>query len=367
MRFLEYEGKKILKNYGIKIPKGEIAETSREAFTIAEKIPGEVVIKSQIMAGKRGLAGGIKFADSPKNVKRISNELLGSKIKGLIVDKLLIEEKINIKNEYYVSIMLNRTEKNPVLLGTTEGGISIEEVGNKKPELISNIPVDTLVGVYNYHGYDLFSQFDIEDSVRKKLSDIITKMYKIFKDKEAFLVEINPLIITNEYEVIAGDCKLVIDPAASYSKQDNSPRYIPLDGNIGVFANGAGLTMTTMDVVKELGGTPANFLEVGGEFYKRADEAFEYLLEKKPNLSGIIVNLFGAYARTDVIIKQVIKVIEKRELDIPISFRVRGTGEKKATNLIKDKMNMKVHKNLTDAVNELLGKIQGVDNYESRK
>ena len=182
----------------------------------------------------------------------------------------------------------------------------------------------------------------------------VSEARKIFKEKEATLVEINPLIITKDEEIIAADAKIMIDPAASYLKADTSPRYIPLKGDIGILANGAGLTMTTMDVVKELGGDPANFLEVGGEFYKKADEALNFLLDQKNELKGLIVNLFGAYARTDIITEQLIKVINDRDIKIPISFRIRGTGEKRARKMIKDELNQEVFLNLEDAVFDLL-------------
>jgi len=192
------------------------------------------------------------------------------------------------------------------------------------------MPINSLIGVHNYHGYELFSQFKLPNNeLFKEISLIISKLYKIFIEKEAFLVEINPLIITQEFEVIAGDCKILIDPEASYAKKDNSPRYIPLEGDIGILANGAGLTMATMDVVKEYGGSPANFLEVGGDFYKRVGESLEYLLDNRKDLSGLLVNLFGAYARTDVIIRQVVDILKKNKTNIPIAFRIRGTGKKK--------------------------------------
>jgi len=354
MRLTEYESKKLLKEYGIKIPEGKLAKTSQDAVDNAIKIKGEVALKAQVLAGSRGLAGGIKFAADNQQVREKAEELFKTKIKGLKVEKILVEEKLEIKEEFYLSIMLDRTKKKPVLLGTIQGGVNIEKLSKNNPDMIVQQSINTIMGIENYHGLFLFSKFNIKNKIRKEIAQIITELYKIFKEKEATLVEINPLIITKDEKIIAADAKIMIDPAASYLKADTSPRYIPLKGDIGILANGAGLTMTTMDVVKELGGDPANFLEVGGEFYKKADEALNFLLDQKNELKGLIVNLFGAYARTDIITEQLIKVINDRDIKMPISFRIRGTGEKRARKMIKDELNQEVFLNLEDAVFDLL-------------
>jgi len=358
MLLKEYEGKKILQEYGIKIPKGDLATRPYQATKIAQEITGEVVLKAQVLAGGRGLAGGIIFAKNDDEVRKAAKRLFDTKIKGLKVKEILVEEKLKIHKEFYVSIMLDRTKKRPVLMGTTEGGVNIEKLGKKSPELISQIPINSLIGVYNYHGYDLFRQFDLPHELRSKIANIISKLYKIFIDKEAFLVEINPLIITDKLTVIAGDCKIIIDPEASYIKKSSSPRYIPLQGDIGILANGAGLTMATMDVVKEYGGKPANFLEVGGEFYKKAGESLEYLLEKRKDLNGLLVNLFGAYARTDIIIRQVVDVLKNKKINIPVSFRIHGTGEEKARDIVKNELKLEPHLSLKDAIRELLESVK---------
>jgi len=358
MLLKEYEGKKILKDYGIMIPKGNVATQTKQAIKIAKEINNDVALKAQVLAGGRGLAGGVLFAKNGKEIEIAANKLFNTKIRGLKVDEILVEEKLKIDKEYYVSIMLDRTKKSPVLIGTTEGGVNIEKLSQENPELISQMPINPLIGVYNYHGYELFSQFNLPNKLYNQISQIISRLYKIFIDKEAYLVEINPLIITQELDVIAGDCKILVDPEASYAEKDNSPRYIPLEGNIGILANGAGLTMATMDIVKEYGGNPANFLEVGGDFYKRAGEALEYLLKNRKDLSGLLVNLFGAYARTDVIIRQVVDILKKNRVNIPIAFRIRGTGEEKARDIVRNELNLRPYLNIEDATKELLKSIK---------
>jgi len=358
-RLLEYEGKRLLEKYNIEIPNGKVTNNADKAIEIAEDINNfDVVIKAQVLAGGRGLAGGIKFVNNKKETGVEAEKLLNSKIKGLEIKKILIEEKLNVKHEIYVSFMLDRTDKMPILIGSIQGGINIEEISKSHSNVIKNIPIDPLIGAHDYHGLYLFDELNVSANVKKNIAETITKLYEIYKDQEAFLVEVNPLVITQEDKVIAADCKIIIDPVASYMEEENTPRYIPLNGNIGVFANGAGLTMATMDVVKELGGKPANFLEVGGDQYKKAGEALEFLLhEKKGSLNGLIINLFGAYARTDIIIEQVVDVLKEKKLSIPISFRVKGTGEKKARKIIESELNKKVHNSIESAVQQLLMEI----------
>jgi succinyl-CoA synthetase beta subunit len=354
MRLYEYQGKELLKTYNIPVPEGRVASTPAEAVAIYQELDKEVVLKAQVLAGGRGLAGGVKFASSTKEVKTLAEGLFSNEIRGLPVKKLLVEEKIDIRDEYYLALMLDRTRKKPILLGTTQGGVSIEKMAHEQPEMLSTVPINPLVGAFEYHGLELFSKFDLSPEIRKKISYLIKGLYNIFKEREAFLVEINPLVITATGDVIATDCKITIDPEASYGKKDTSPRYIPLDGDIGIIANGAGLTMTTMDVVKYYGGNPANFLEVGGDFYKRAGEALEYLLTRRKDLKGLIVNLFGAYARTDVIIEQIVEQLLKTDIDIPVSFRIRGTGEERAREIVRTKLGKEAHLDLGKAVKELM-------------
>ena len=354
----EYQGKQLLKEYGIKIPEGEIAITPEEAFETFERLNRAVVLKAQVLTGGRGLAGGIKFSATADGVRKKAAQLLQMKIKGQPVEKLLVEERLNIKKEFYLSIILDRTTKKPVLLGTNQGGVNIDKLGEENPELISRVVINPLTGVYNYHGIELFCKFKLPVELHLLLASLVPRLYRLFTQREAFMLEINPLVLTEELEIVAADCKLIVDPAASYLKKDLSPRYIPLEGDIGVLANGAGLTMMTMDVLKEYGLNPANFLEIGGEYYKRAGEALEYLLKKRNDLKGLLVNLFGAYARTDVIIRQVVDVIKENKLDLPISFRIRGTGEERAKEFVEKELHKKVYPNLGEAIEELLGLLQ---------
>ncbi|MBC7189987.1 acetate--CoA ligase family protein [Candidatus Aerophobetes bacterium] len=365
MRLKEYEAKRLLEKAGISVPKGGVARNPQQALDIAKTLGDEVVLKAQILAGGRGLAGGIQFAKGENEVRDKAEKLFKSKIKGFMVEEVLVEEKLNIKNEYYISITLDRGRKKPILLGTIKGGVEIEKLAQKDPAMIACEEIDPLIGVYDYHGLNLFSQFDLPSHLYKKIGNIAPLLYKVFKEKEAFLVEINPLGVTVDEELVAVDCKIILDPEASYLEKGTTPRYIKLQGDIGIFANGAGLTMATMDVVKYYGGVPANFLEIGGDFYKRAGEALEFLLKNHKDLRGLLINLFGAYARTDVIAQQVVDVLLKRRLSIPVSFRIKGTGEEKARKIVEEKLGKKVHADIEEAVVELLQMIEKKEKNES--
>lgn len=358
MRLKEYEGKRLFKEAGIQIPEGILVTSLKEALSAAEEIGFPLALKAQILAGKRGLSGGILFAENLEEVKKGALQLLGNIISQFPVREILIEKKLEIAAEYYLSLTLDRNTKGPVLLASVlRKGFHVEDQAHLDPTTIVQEKIDALMGVNLHTGYNLFGSFGLSSTTLASLASVTNRIFQIFKKKEATLVEINPLIENFQGEMVALDAKILLDPRASYSKKEERPRFIPLDGEIGILANGAGLTMSTMDLVKEYGGSPANFLEIGGEFYKQAGSSLTYLLDNCAHLKGLLVNLFGAYARTDTIISQVIEVLEDRRPEFPISFRIRGTGEDRARELLWERLKKKAHLDLEEALEELFASL----------
>lgn len=364
MRLLEYQAKKIFSKYGLEIPNGIVCESKKTIHDAAKTIGYPVVLKAQVLAGCRGKSGGIKFANDYMEVEKEVEILLNRKIDGASVNSILVEEKIVIEKEIYFSITMDRAAKMPIIIVSSEGGMDIEKIAKLNPDSITKEWIDTVHGFYSYHAIDIFKRANFKGEPLKKLSQLAATLYKIFCEYEAELVEINPLVITSDGRILAVDGKIILDDngkgVEEFQTDDDIMRYVPLDGDIGILANGAGLTMITMDVVAHFGGNPANFLEVGGELYKKSEEALDYLLSKK-DLNGVFVNLFGAYARTDVIIEGILRSIKKNNVRIPFVFRVRGTGEERARKLLLDNLNVVSYNELDEAAKAIIIK---ANNYE---
>lgn len=367
MRLFEYQAKTIFAKYGIDIPNGLLIDSHLSIWDAAKRIGYPVVLKAQALAGGRGKAGGIKFARNDKEAEENAGILLSMDINGAAVSSILVEEKVDIEKEIYFSITMDRAAKRPVVIVSAEGGMDIEEIAKSKPESIIKEWIDPIHGFHSYHAVELFKRAGFTGDILRKLSQLAAALYKIFSEYEAELVEINPLVITRDGRVLAVDGKVILDEngkgVKEFQIQDvivadvDLLRYVPLDGDVGILANGAGLTMMTMDVVAHYGGKPANFMEIGGELYKRSEEALDYLLSRK-DLNGVLVNLFGAYARTDVIIEGILRSLEKHDIDIPFVFRVRGTGEERARQLLLDKLKIDAYDELDEAAKEIVAKAE---------
>jgi succinyl-CoA synthetase beta subunit len=363
MKIHEYQGKELLRQYGVPVPRGYPAFSVREAKEAAEKLGGSVwVVKAQIHAGGRGKGGGVKVARSMADVQTLAGQILGMQLKthqtgpvGQKVRRLLIEEGADIKKEYYAAALTDRATQKVALMASSEGGMDIEEVARRSPEKIIKVFVDPLVGLTDVQASQLADGIGVPAASRAQAVDVFRKLYACYMGTDASLAEINPLILEGNGHVKALDAKFNFDSNALFrhpeivayrdldeedpaeveaSKFDLS--YISLDGNIGCLVNGAGLAMATMDTIKLFGGEPANFLDVGGgATAEKVTEAFKIML-KNGNVKGILVNIFGGIMRCDTIAEGVIAACRAVHLSIPLVVRMKGTNEDLGKKMLKD-------------------------------
>jgi succinyl-CoA synthetase beta subunit len=354
MNFEEHAAKPLLAAAGIAVPRGRTATTPDEAAAIAKEL-GAVVVKAQVPTGKRGKAGGIKTADTPDAAQAAARAILGMDIAGHRVERLLVEERAPIAREFYAAVLNDPSSKGPLVMFSTEGGMDIEEIAARHPEKLRRASVDVRFGFDRKAAKTMLQGLDL-GTAAGRVADTLVKLYAAYARLDAELLEINPLVLVRDGRVIALDCKYVMDDSAIQRQPKIAPlgtpdkltgleakakelglKYIELDGNVGVLANGAGLTMTTMDVVRHLGGQPANFLEIGGEAYTQAKPALELVLAN-PKVKSLVINFCGAFARTDVMTEGVIAAIEALKPTLPIFFSVHGTGDREAVAMLKDRL-----------------------------
>ncbi|MBR8463964.1 ADP-forming succinate--CoA ligase subunit beta [Campylobacter sp. faydin G-24] len=362
MNIHEYQAKAILKSYGVNVARGEVASSADEIDTALRLLDGEkFAIKAQIHAGGRGLAGGVKITKSRDEAVKLGLELLGKRLvtpqtskNGIIVNKIYIEEAVDVAREFYLSLAFDRDNENISLIVSKDGGTSIEELATHSPHLIKKVQIDTQIGLCEFHTQILINFLDIDKTMWEKLHEIITKLYKIYIEKDANLIEINPLVLTTNSEFYALDAKISFDDSALFRHADileltdesqtdaseneakaQNLNYIKLDGNVGCVVNGAGLAMATMDIIKMLGGEAANFLDVGGgATSERVARAFRLILNDK-NVRVIFVNIFGGIVRCDRIAEGIIQAAEQVGLSVPAVIRLDGTNAKEALQMLK--------------------------------
>ena len=353
MNIHEYQGKEVLKQYGVAVPEGKVAFSVEEAVKAAEEIGTDVtVVKAQIHAGGRGKAGGVKIAKSIDEVRTYAEELLGKKLvthqtgpEGKEVKRLLIEQGCDIRKEYYVGMVVDRSSGRVAMMASEEGGTEIEEVAAKTPEKIFTETIDPAVGLQPFQARNLAYAINIPKELVNKTVKFMIGLYTAFVEKDCSLAEINPLVVTGDGDVMALDAKLNFDDNALYRHADlrelrdldeEDPKeieaskydltYIALDGNIGCMVNGAGLAMATMDIIKHHGGEPANFLDVGGgATTEKVTEAFKIILSDN-NVKGILINIFGGIMKCDVIANGVVEAAKQVGLDHPLVVRLEGTN-----------------------------------------
>ena len=354
MKIHEYQGKEILRSFGVPVPRGYPAFTVQEAIEAAQKLGGPVwVVKAQIHAGGRGKGGGVKVARSIGEVETLAGQILGMQLKthqtgsaGQKVRRLLIEEGADIKKEYYAAALTDRASQTVAMMASSEGGMEIEEVARRTPEKIIKVFVDPLTGISDEQARQLANGIGVPPGSQAQAVDVFKKLYKTYMDTDASLVEINPLILQGNGQIKALDAKFNFDSNALYRHPDIAAyrdldeedpaeieaskfdlSYISLDGNIGCLVNGAGLAMATMDTIKLFGGEPANFLDVGGgASADKVTEAFKIMLKNK-NVKGILVNIFGGIMRCDTIADGVIQACNAVHLNVPLVVRMKGTNE----------------------------------------
>jgi len=353
MNIHEYQGKDLLRSYGVNVPNGHVAYTVDEAVEAAEKLGSSVtVVKAQIHAGGRGKAGGVKIAKNLDEVSTYANEILGKTLvteqtgpEGKEVKRLLIEEGCDIQKEYYLGLVLDSSTSKVVMMGSEEGGTEIEEVAAATPEKIFKEVIDPGIGLAGYQARRLAFNLNIPNELIGKVVKFMMGLYQAFVDNDCSIAEINPLVTTGDGDVLALDAKLNFDESALYRQKDieklrdldeedekeieaseHDLSYIALDGDIGCMVNGAGLAMATMDIIKHYGGDPANFLDVGGgATAEKVTEAFKIILSD-PNVKGIFVNIFGGIMRCDVIAEGVVEATKQVGLEIPLVVRLEGTN-----------------------------------------
>lgn len=381
MNIHEYQGKIILRQYGLTVPQGEVAFSVDDAVRIAKKLGGKAVVKAQIHAGGRGKAGGVKVARNLEEVRTYAEQILGMKLvthqtgpEGKVVKRLLVEELSDIKQEYYVGVVVDRATGRVVMMASEEGGTDIEEVATKRPDKIFKEMIDPAVGLQPFQARKLAFAINITRELVNQAVKFMLGLYQAFMDKECSIAEINPLVVTGDGKVVALDAKLNFDSNALFRHKDilelrdldeDDPKeveaskydlsYIALEGNVGCMVNGAGLAMATMDTIKHFGGQPANFLDVGGDSTtEKVTAAFKIILSDS-NVKAILVNIFGGIVKCDVIADGVVAAAKKVGLDKPLVVRLEGTnaelGKKK---LNESGLNLEAADSLANAAEKIV-------------
>ena len=345
MDLLEYQGKQLFARHGVPVPAGQPARTVEDAVAAAEAVGYPCAVKAQVQIGGRGKLGGIKIANDRAEAEEYARAILGMDIRGLTVHELWIEGASQIASEYYASVVFDRSAKAPLVMLSTKGGMDIEQVADEDPDAIALLHVDPLLGFQEFHGRRLAFEAGVDDDVVRPVGAMLAKLYDVFTSEEATLVEVNPLIVTPERDVKALDAKVTLDDNALFRHGDNADlrdlsgedpqermakerglTYVKLDGNVGILANGAGLSMSTLDVVAEAGGKPANFLDAGGG--SRADaitSAVEVILSD-PKVKAVLFNIFGGITRGDEVAKGLIEAFKQINPSVPFVVRLDGTN-----------------------------------------
>ncbi|TXN21543.1 ATP-grasp domain-containing protein [Methylobacterium sp. WL9] len=367
MNFLEVVAKqRVLAPAGIPVPRSVHCKTPEEAALAFEEL-GPCMVKAQVPTGKRGKAGGIKPANSATEARSVAERILGMSIDGHAVGSVLLEEQAKITREFYAAILIDFASRSPLVLFSTEGGMDIEEVAATRPDSLRRHLVDLDEGFDETAARAMLVGLDLSGT-EQQVAEILAALYATSGKTDAELIEINPLAVLADGRVVALDCKLTLDDSAGFRQHElavqaaaepvtalesegveHGLKFIQLDGNVGVLANGAGLTMTTMDVIAHCGGRPANFLEIGGEAYTKSEAALKLVLSN-PGVKSLVVNFCGAFARTDVMAEGVVTAWKRLNPDIPVFFSIHGTGEDEAVRLVREGLGQEPFDLMEDAV-----------------
>ena len=382
MKIHEYQGKALLKEYGVPVPRGIVARTPEEAENAARELGTDiVVVKAQIHAGGRGKGGGVKLAKSPEEAKEIASQILGMQLithqtgpEGREVKTLLIEEGLPIDREFYLGITLDRVTGRNVFMASSEGGMDIEKVAEETPEKILKETIDPAVGLRGFQARKLAFGLGIPSELINEAAKFMLSLYDAYEKMDASLVEINPFLLTKDSRLIALDAKVTFDDNAMYRHKDYAPlrdldeedpleieaskydlNYIKLDGNIGCMVNGAGLAMATMDIIKLAGGEPANFLDVGGgASQERVEQAFKILLADD-NVKAVLINIFGGIVRCDMVANGVVAAAKNLGMSIPIVARLEGTNVEEGRRVLRDSgINIMTADGMADAAEKVV-------------
>ena len=381
MKIHEHQAKAILDRYKVRIPRGEVTSDPTEVRAIAERLGGTVVVKAQIHAGGRGKGGGVKLARSPEEAEQLAREIIGMQLvthqtgpAGSKVETVLVEEGLDIRKELYIGIVIDRQAGLPVLMASTEGGMDIEEVAAKTPELILKEWIQPGLGLQAFQARKVAFGLGLDPKLVRDASKFMMALYRAFEDTDASLAEINPFLVTGDDQVYALDAKMTFDDNALHrhgdiaelrdlNEEDPSEieaskyglNYIKLDGNVACMVNGAGLAMATMDIIKLAGGNPANFLDVGGgASAEQVENAFNILLSD-PNVRAVLINIFGGIMRCDIVAAGVVEAAKKMGIKIPVVVRLEGTNVEKGQEILRNSgLNFLVAKDMKDAAEQVV-------------
>jgi succinyl-CoA synthetase beta subunit len=377
LKLHEYQSKKILAEYGIPIPRGDVATDAEQARQIASRLGARVVIKSQVLVGGRGKAGGIRLADTPDEVEKVANQILGLKIKGLPVKKVLIDEAADIAQEIYLGIVIDRTRRQPVMMASAEGGVEIEEVARATPERIVRAAIDPFLGLQAYQGRELAFGIGLAKELVRDFVGIAQGLYQAFIGCDASLAEINPLVVTGSGTLLAVDGKMLLDDNALFrhfdlaemrdadeeTEEEQTARrhglsYVKLDGEIGCMVNGAGLAMATMDIIKLYGGEPANFLDIGGGAQADKVAAALRIILSDPNVRAVLFNIFGGITRCDEVARGILGALQEVPTQVPMVARLVGTNEEEGRRILAE-AHMMTAPTLAEAARQAVAAAQG--------
>jgi succinyl-CoA synthetase beta subunit len=367
MDLYEYQGKELFRRFGIPVSEGRLATTPEEARAAAEEIGGQVVVKAQVLTGGRGKAGGVKLADDPADAEQKARDILGLDINGHVVRKLWVESASEIAKEYYLSVTFDRGQKQPLFMLTTQGGVEIEQVAEETPDALARLHVDPLEGFQPWQARRLIYAAAIDDpGEQKQLLGIVEKLYRCFVETDAMLAEINPLIVTPEGEVKALDSKFTVDDNALYKHPDvaemrdveaadpletfareKGVTYVKLDGDVGILGNGAGLSMSTVDVVAHVGGRPANFCDLGGGGDAEGVVDALEVITRDPQVRSIFFNIFGGITRCDEVARGILAALDRMEISQPIVVRLDGTNAEEGRKILAEAARPNVHPEAT--------------------
>src|SRR3954467_10092445 len=355
MDLLEYQGKQLFAKHGVPVPEGRHATTVEEAVAAAEELGYPVVVKAQVQIGGRGKAGGIKLAHDRAEAEQHAEAILGMDIRGLTVHELYVEEASDIADEYYAAIVFDRGAKKPMAMLSRMGGMDVEEIADTDPNAMVKLHVDPLIGFQDFQGRRLALEAGIAEDVIRPVGSMLSRLYDVFVAEDAMLVEVNPLLITGSRDVVALDAKVTVDGNALYRHEDTAafrnpsaedPQeqlakergliYVKLDGNVGILGNGAGLVMSTLDVVAQAGGKPANFLDAGGGSKAEAIVNAVEVILSDPKVTAVLFNIFGGITRCDEVARGLIEAFNRIDVKVPFVVRLDGTNDEEGRKLLAD-------------------------------
>jgi succinyl-CoA synthetase beta subunit len=363
MDLYEYQGKQLFKQFGIPVSEGRLASTPEEARAAAEELGTQVVVKAQVLTGGRGKAGGVKLAEDPADAEQKAKDIIGLDIRGHVVETLWIEQASDIAKEYYLSVTFDRGAKQPLFMFTTHGGVEIEEVAANDPDALVRLHVDPLEGFQPWVARRLVYGAGVGDpGEQKQIADIVGKLYRCFVESDAMLTEINPLIVTPEGEVKALDSKFTVDDSALYRHagiaelrdtsaadpleafaREKGVTYVKLDGSVGILGNGAGLSMSTVDVVVVAGGRPANFCDLGGGGSAEGVVDALEVITRDPQVRSIFFNIFGGITRCDEVARGILEALDRLSIEAPIVVRLDGTNAEEGRRILAEAARPNVH------------------------